>query len=226
MRTMQVWFRCFDDDHATTDTLPTVPINTFQSHLHADAPIRLSYHNNSHYNAVFDPANPTFGVGLGFSDLRPGAADQAWLAQARAVSAAEETERDLVSQVQALSRSAADPAVHSSAQPDASTGEEDMVQAAMQASLQQAAQSDQQLLQQALLESRHGIPPLRMAPATAFEVVSQPHWLSSTQPPGAVGDDDNDDDDDDAMMAAALAASVSDAADADAALSALNRDST
>ena len=35
----------------------------------AHAPIRLSFHNNIHYNCITDPHCATFGVGLGFSDL-------------------------------------------------------------------------------------------------------------------------------------------------------------
>eukprot|EP00045_Choanoeca_perplexa_P016501 m.223953 g.223953 ORF g.223953 m.223953 type:complete len:450 (+) comp17277_c0_seq4:133-1482(+) len=213
-----------------------VPINTFQSHLHADAPIRLSYHNNNHYNAVFDPANPTFGVGLGFSDLNPGAADQAWLAQARQVSATEETERDLVSQVQALSQAEPSSVLPSSAsntlQPGPSSTEAEMMHAAVQASLQQAAQTEQQLFQQALLDSREPTPSFRARPAAAvaFEVVPQhsssaattamPTATSCIKSPGA---DDDGDDDEEAMMAAAIAASTKDASEADAVLSALDQ---
>ena len=48
------------------------PINTFLATGSTEAPIRVSYHSNIHYNAIIDPNLPTFGVGLGFSDLRPG----------------------------------------------------------------------------------------------------------------------------------------------------------
>ena len=48
------------------------PINTFVAETSTEPPIRISYHNNIHYNAIIDPAMPTFGVGLGFSDLKPG----------------------------------------------------------------------------------------------------------------------------------------------------------
>ncbi len=51
---------------------PAEPINTFRAEGSTEAPIRVSYHNNEHYNAVVDPHFSTFGVGLGFSDLRPG----------------------------------------------------------------------------------------------------------------------------------------------------------
>jgi OTU domain-containing protein 5 len=48
------------------------PINTFVAETSTEPPIRISYHNDIHYNAIIDPALPTFGVGLGFSDLKPG----------------------------------------------------------------------------------------------------------------------------------------------------------
>lgn len=48
------------------------PMNTFLASGSNDAPIRVSYHNQNHYNAIMDPNFSTFGVGLGFSDLRPG----------------------------------------------------------------------------------------------------------------------------------------------------------
>ncbi len=34
--------------------------------------MRLSYHQNVHYNAIVDPARPTFGVGLGYRDIAGG----------------------------------------------------------------------------------------------------------------------------------------------------------
>lgn len=40
------------------------PINTFQGHLMQDAPIRLAFYY-SHYDAIHDPAQPSFGVGIG-----------------------------------------------------------------------------------------------------------------------------------------------------------------
>jgi len=51
------------------------PINTFhsRSYYHDDnAPIRLSYHGNVHYNSISDPYNPTVGVGLGLAGYKPG----------------------------------------------------------------------------------------------------------------------------------------------------------
>jgi hypothetical protein len=106
-----------------------------------------------------------------------------------------------------------------------------MLEAAMQASLQQAAQSDQQLLQQAMKESRQDMPSLHMPPTAAFDVVSRPSWLPqalAAADPCAMrtldDDDEDEEDEEDAMLAAALAASVKDASEADATLSALNRD--
>lgn len=49
------------------------PLNLFQEEYKTDLPpIRLSYHQGNHYNSVRDPLCPTAGVGLGFSDLKPG----------------------------------------------------------------------------------------------------------------------------------------------------------
>eukprot|EP00048_Salpingoeca_helianthica_P011758 m.170206 g.170206 ORF g.170206 m.170206 type:complete len:259 (-) comp15274_c0_seq3:379-1155(-) len=47
------------------------PLNIFQAHCMSDAPMRLLY-RHGHYDAIVDPARPAFGVGLGFTDLRPG----------------------------------------------------------------------------------------------------------------------------------------------------------
>jgi hypothetical protein len=52
------------------------PINIFQAATNTNEPIRLSYHGNIHYNAIFNPSRPAFGVGLGFAGLQPGAADR------------------------------------------------------------------------------------------------------------------------------------------------------
>jgi OTU domain-containing protein 5 len=41
-----------------------------------NSPIRLSYHNNMHYNSVVDPYSATVGVGLGLPDLKPGMAEK------------------------------------------------------------------------------------------------------------------------------------------------------
>lgn len=53
------------------------PINTFQSsHRTDNVPVRLSYHQNSHYNSVIDPYKATVGVGLGLPSFKPGSADE------------------------------------------------------------------------------------------------------------------------------------------------------
>jgi hypothetical protein len=59
------------------------PLNIFQSNYKTkDVPIRLSYHDGNHYNAVIDPLMPTAGLGLGLPGLQPGLADQLQLAKA------------------------------------------------------------------------------------------------------------------------------------------------
>ncbi|ESN96632.1 hypothetical protein HELRODRAFT_68163 [Helobdella robusta] len=53
------------------------PINTFHATYETDnEPIRLSYHNNVHYNSVVDPYKATIGVGLGLPGFQPGLADK------------------------------------------------------------------------------------------------------------------------------------------------------
>mmetsp|Transcript_18838 Transcript_18838/g.26521 ORF Transcript_18838/g.26521 Transcript_18838/m.26521 type:complete len:779 (-) Transcript_18838:102-2438(-) len=53
------------------------PINIFHAEYKtSDAPIRLSYHDGNHYNAVVDPLCPTAGLGLGLPGLEPGLADK------------------------------------------------------------------------------------------------------------------------------------------------------
>jgi len=53
------------------------PINIFHAdYKTCDVPIRLSYHDGNHYNAVIDPHCPTAGLGLGFPGLEPGLADR------------------------------------------------------------------------------------------------------------------------------------------------------
>jgi len=52
---------------------PVEPINIFHGIYKTDnAPIRLSYHQNNHYNAVIDPYSATIGVGLGLAGHKPG----------------------------------------------------------------------------------------------------------------------------------------------------------
>jgi len=59
------------------------PLNLFQEEYQTDnPPMRLSYHCGNHYNSVYDPNNPTFGVGLGLPGLVPGAADKQIISQA------------------------------------------------------------------------------------------------------------------------------------------------
>ena len=51
------------------------PINTFHSRVPTrddNAPIRVSYHGNVHYNSIINPYNPTVGVGLGLPGYKPG----------------------------------------------------------------------------------------------------------------------------------------------------------
>uniref|UniRef100_A0A7S4MQ37 ubiquitinyl hydrolase 1 n=1 Tax=Odontella aurita TaxID=265563 RepID=A0A7S4MQ37_9STRA len=60
------------------------PINIFHAEYKtADAPIRLSYHDGNHYNAVVDPLLPTAGLGLGLPGLEPGLADRLQLERAK-----------------------------------------------------------------------------------------------------------------------------------------------
>eukprot|EP00037_Helgoeca_nana_P019565 m.191410 g.191410 ORF g.191410 m.191410 type:complete len:340 (-) comp24919_c0_seq1:471-1490(-) len=72
------------------------PINIFQAATNTNEPIRLSYHGNIHYNAIFNPSRPAFGVGLGFAGLQPGAADRHQVEQAQAASEQELLERELL----------------------------------------------------------------------------------------------------------------------------------
>jgi len=59
------------------------PLNIFHAEYKtADAPIRLSYHDGNHYNAVIDPFCPTAGLGLGLPGLEPGLADKLQLEKA------------------------------------------------------------------------------------------------------------------------------------------------
>lgn len=72
------------------------PLNIFHAEYKtADVPIRLSYHDGNHYNAVIDPLVPTAGLGLGFSDLKPGLADTMQVAKAVQESDQLEDEKEL-----------------------------------------------------------------------------------------------------------------------------------
>lgn len=63
------------------------PLNIFHSQYKTeDTPIRLSYHDGNHYNAVIDPLVPTAGLGLGMPGLKPGLADKMQVAKAVAES--------------------------------------------------------------------------------------------------------------------------------------------
>ena len=63
------------------------PLNIFHAEYKTDdAPIRLSYHDGNHYNAVVDPLVPTAGLGLGLPGLKPGLADKLQVAKAVAES--------------------------------------------------------------------------------------------------------------------------------------------
>ncbi|XP_061054194.1 OTU domain-containing protein 5-like [Eubalaena glacialis] len=61
----------------------TEPINTFHGiHQNEDAPIRVSYHRNIHYNSVVNPNKATIGVGLGLPSFKPGSAEQSLMKNA------------------------------------------------------------------------------------------------------------------------------------------------
>lgn len=74
------------------------PINTFTSQGNTDAPIRVSYHGNIHYNAIHDPNRPSFGVGLGFAGLMPGEADRSQVEKAKALSEQASVDQELLQQ--------------------------------------------------------------------------------------------------------------------------------
>eukprot|EP00934_Nitzschia_sp_Nitz4_P000911 Nitzschia sp. Nitz4//scaffold44_size153857//76945//78900//NITZ4_002726-RA/size153857-augustus-gene-0.8-mRNA-1//1//CDS//3329552172//911//frame0 len=72
------------------------PLNIFHAEYKTqDAPIRLSYHDGNHYNAVVDPLVPTAGLGLGLPGLQPGLADKMQVAKAVAASDAQADEQEL-----------------------------------------------------------------------------------------------------------------------------------
>jgi OTU domain-containing protein 5 len=63
------------------------PMNIFHAEYKtSDPPIRLSYHDGNHYNAIIDPLVPTAGLGLGLPGLKPGLADQMQVTKAKAES--------------------------------------------------------------------------------------------------------------------------------------------
>jgi OTU-like cysteine protease len=66
------------------DNLQMQPINIFhEEYKTSDPPIRLSYHDGNHYNAIVDPLVPTAGLGLGLPGLKPGLADQMQITKAK-----------------------------------------------------------------------------------------------------------------------------------------------
>ena len=72
------------------------PINIFQGdYKTSDDPIRLSYHDGNHYNAIVDPYKPTAGLGLGLPGLQPGLADEMQLVKAKQLSDKAEVDRAL-----------------------------------------------------------------------------------------------------------------------------------
>jgi OTU domain-containing protein 5 len=74
----------------------STPLNIFHAEYKTDdAPIRLSYHDGNHYNAVIDPLVPTAGLGLGLPGLQLGLADKLQLAKAVAESDATADEMEL-----------------------------------------------------------------------------------------------------------------------------------
>ena len=74
------------------------PINIFHAEYKtSDPPIRLSYHDGNHYNAVLDPILPTAGLGLGLPGLQPGLADKMQVAAAV-------TENDQIADLQSMER--------------------------------------------------------------------------------------------------------------------------
>jgi len=75
----------------------SVPLNIFHAEYKTgDVPIRLSYHDGNHYNAVIDPLAPTAGLGLGLPGLQPpGYADKMQMAKAVAESIDTKDEMEL-----------------------------------------------------------------------------------------------------------------------------------
>lgn len=90
----------------------TEPINTFQtSHLSSNPPIRVSYHQNSHYNSVIDPYKATIGVGLGLPSFKPGMVDKGILNSALEASCEEWEQQMLNDKVQATDWESTDDAI-------------------------------------------------------------------------------------------------------------------
>jgi OTU-like cysteine protease len=74
------------NDIGQPDTGPLQPMNIHAEYKTSDPPIRLSFHDGNHYNAIIDPLVPTAGLGLGLPGLKPGLADQMQVTKAKAES--------------------------------------------------------------------------------------------------------------------------------------------
>lgn len=61
-----------------------------------NAPIRLSYHGSTHYNAVIDPRVATVGVGLGLPSYEPGLADRQLITEAMSKSEMHQIEQAML----------------------------------------------------------------------------------------------------------------------------------
>ncbi len=65
------------------DNASLQPMNIFhEEYKTSDPPIRLSYHDGNHYNAIIDPLIPTAGLGLGLPGLKVGLADKMQITKA------------------------------------------------------------------------------------------------------------------------------------------------
>lgn len=65
------------------DSKTLQPMNIFhEEYKTSDPPIRLSYHDGNHYNAIIDPLVPTAGLGLGLPGLKVGLADKMQITKA------------------------------------------------------------------------------------------------------------------------------------------------
>ena len=110
------------------------PINIFQcEYKTSDDPIRLSYHDGNHYNAVVDPFKPTAGLGLGLPGLKPGLADKMQLDKAKEESDKAEMDRAKKESMLAEERMYEKKAFALS---DLDAADFDLEQAVMQSSLQ------------------------------------------------------------------------------------------
>lgn len=75
----------------------STPINIFQGCQETDnEPIRLSYHQNIHYNSLVNPLKATVGVGLGLPAYKPGLAEKNLLDNAIRASEDHELEKAML----------------------------------------------------------------------------------------------------------------------------------